>query len=298
MKNNKFQARLVEGEVLIADGAMGTGLQGMGLPIGTAPEAWVLERSDAIQMLSTQFVQAGAEILLTCTFGGTRMRLAQSGLAQDFETVNRQAVEITRSAAKGTDVLVGGSMGPLGILLKPYGEISIERAEAEFSAQAVLLSDAGVDLIVIETQYAINEASAAIRGVRAADADIPIICSFSFDRNAHTWMGNSVKDIVDAISKLPVDVLGINCGRSLKDNIEVLQQMKQLTDLPIWFKPNAGIPVMEEDGVSRYPVTPAEMGAAVSGWLEAGVKIVGGCCGTSPAHLAAISDQVRQCRTH
>lgn len=292
----KFLELLAAGEVLISDGAVGTGLQQIGLPIGAAPESWVLENPGSILELHNQFIQAGAEIILTCTFGGTRARLAEFHLEAKFAAVNRQAVEIARTAAEGRDVLVAGSIGPLGFRLAPDGTMSVDAARTEFSKQAELLCDEGVDLIVIETQYCVNEARAAVNGVRSVDEDIPIVCSFSFDRDACTWTGEGLEDIVAVIGSMAVDVLGINCGLSLTQNLEALKRLGQLTDKPIWFKPNAGIPVMNEDGVPIYPIAPVEMGAAVPRWIEAGAQIVGGCCGTSPVHLREISKQVRRWR--
>lgn len=298
MTNNGFLAQLAAGEILISDGATGTNLQEMGLPIGTAPEVWVIENPDAIRALNQQFIRAGAEILLTCTFGGTCLRLRAAGLDEDFGVLNSRAVEITRGAARGTDVLVAGSIGPLGHRVTPHGDVSEAAAEGEFTAQAELLCAGGVDLIVIETMYDVNEASAAVSGVRHVDRDIPIVCSFSFDRDYRIWTGERIEDIAGIVGKMSVDVLGINCGCSPAENLEILGKLKKLTDKPIWFKPNAGLPKINEDGVPIYPVTPAEMGAAVPAWIEAGAQIVGGCCGSSPAHLAAISEQVNRWRTH
>jgi len=296
MKNRDFLRQLSAKKVLISDGATGTSLQQMGLPLGAAPEGWVLDKPDAIATLNRQFIDAGAEILLTCTFGGTRLRLAESGLGEHFEEVNRRAVEIASAAVRGTGVLVAGSIGPLGRRVVPQGDIRADLAEAAFAAQARLLCTAGVDLIVIETQYDINEANTAVSGVRGVDRDIPIVCSFSFDQGAQTWAGSSLEGIARIVGGMAVDVLGINCGRSLLENLEILMMLRSLTDKPIWFKPNAGLPEVDDNGMPVYPVSPEEMGLAVPAWIEAGAQIVGGCCGTSPAHLAAISDQVFQWR--
>jgi 5-methyltetrahydrofolate--homocysteine methyltransferase len=152
-----------------------------------------------------------------------------------------------------------------------------------------LLVDAGVDLLVIETQFDLTEASAAVRAVRAVDGEIPLVCSFSYDRGTRTMMGVRPEAMAETIGALAVDALGINCGRSLEENLQALGQLRQATDKPIWFKPNAGMPEMDEDGKPSYSVSPAEMGALVPGWLAAGAQLVGGCCGTSPEHLAEIA---------
>lgn len=289
MVNVEFLEKLSSGRTLVSDGATGTNLQKMGLPVGAAAETWVLERPDAISDLNRSFIEAGADIILTCTFGATKMRLAASKMIEDYETINHRAVEITKAAADEFDVLVAGSIGPTGEMLEPMGTMTIEAAEADFRDQAKLLSDDGVDLIVIETQFDLNEAVAAVRGVRAADGDIPLVCSFSFDRGTRTMMGVKPEDFATTIGALDVDLLGINCGRSLEDNLACLAQLSEATDKPIWFKPNAGLPGMDDDGLPTYAITPEAMAAQVNDWLAAGARVIGGCCGTSPDHLAAIA---------
>jgi 5-methyltetrahydrofolate--homocysteine methyltransferase len=293
MTEKGFLNRLNEGEVLVSDGATGTNLQEKGLPVGSAAEIWVLENPEAIQALNRTFIDAGSDILLTCTFGGTKLRLSASNLEGQFEEINRKAIEITRQAAQGQDVLVAGSIGPLGHMLAPLGTVSVEEAEENFREQARLLIEGGVDLVVIETQFDINEALAAVRGVRAVDSDVPLVCSFSYDRGTRTMMGVKPEDMAAQIGELPVEVLGVNCGRSLSENLEALKQLRAATEKPIWFKPNAGLPETDEEGNATYSVTPPEMGALVPAWMEAGAQIVGGCCGTSPAHLSAIASAVR-----
>lgn len=292
MVKRDFLKRIQAGDVLVSDGATGTNLQRVGLPVGAAAEAWVLENPAAIQDLNRAFIQAGADILLTCTFGATQRRLEASSLEGQFEAVNRQAVEITRAAADGQDVLVAGSMGPLGHMLAPLGLVTVEEAEANYRDQAALLCEGGVDLIVIETQFDLNEASAAVRGVRAVAPDIPLVCSFSYDRGTHTMMGVTPVEMAAEIGAQDVDVLGINCGRSLDNNLVALNQLRGATDKPLWFKPNAGLPEVNADGQATYAVTPEQMGTLALDWILAGAQVVGGCCGTSPAHIAQIALQV------
>lgn len=289
MDYKKFLDRLEAGEILVSDGATGTNLQQRGLPIGAAAEQWVLDNPDAVQSLNRDFIEAGADILLTCTFGGTRLRLSASNLQDQFETINLRAVELTKKAVQGLDVLVAGSIGPTGHMLAPLGTLSEAEAEANFRDQAELLLEGGVDLIVIETQFDLSEASAAIRGVRSVGGDIPLVCSFSYDRGTRTMMGVTPEKMAAEIGLMDVDVLGVNCGRSLEENLEALRYLGAATAKPIWFKPNAGLPDTDEDGKPTYSVSPEEMGALVPTWLEAGAQIVGGCCGTSPAHLAKIA---------
>lgn len=294
MSKSDFLERLSKGEVLVSDGATGTNLQKMGLPVGAAGEVWVQDNPDAIRQLNNAFIEAGSNVVLTCTFGATRLRLSASGLDGDDEIINRRAVAITKEAVGERDVFVGGSIGPTGQLLAPLGTVTTEEAEDDFRHQAQFLVEAGVDLIVIETQFDLNEATAAVRGVRSVDSAIPLVCSFSYDRGTRTMMGVRPEAMAELIGTMPVDVLGVNCGRSLEENLEVLRQLRQVTDLPIWFKPNAGMPEMDEQGNPRYSVTPEEMGALVPEWIAAGAQIVGGCCGTSPAHLEEITRAARR----
>jgi methionine synthase I (cobalamin-dependent) len=177
-------------------------------------------------------------------------------------------------------------------MLAPLGTVSVEEAEENFREQAQLLIESGVDLIVIETQFDINEALAAVRGVRDIDPKIPLVCSFSYDRGVRTMMGVKPSGMAADIGAAAVDILGVNCGRSLDENLQVLTRLREATEKPIWFKPNAGMPETDEEGKPTYSVTPEEMGSLVPAWLEAGAQILGGCCGTSPAHLEAIAKAV------
>ncbi len=291
-----FLERIKAGDVLTADGATGTNLQVRGLTMGTPAEVWVLERPEEILGLHRSFIQAGSDIILTCTFGGTSVRLENAGLADQVADLNHKAAHLAReAAAEVTDrpVLVAGSLGPLGHLLKPFGPLEPEVALAAYREQAQALAEAGVDLLVIETQFDLSEAQAAIEGVKAV-SNLPLVCSFSFDRGTRTMMGVKPSQIGQHLPDLGVDMIGINCGRSLDENLKSLQELHAATDLPIWFKPNAGLPELDAEGSPVYSLTPKEMGAQVSEWVEAGASVVGGCCGTSPEHLHQIALAARK----
>lgn len=292
MTSKSFLERLQSGQILVLDGATGTNLQRRGLPVGTPSDLWVMDNPDAVTELHRQFAEAGSDIILTNTFGSSRLHLGHAGLADRFEQTNRRAVELARQVADTTGALVGGSMGPLGEMLQPYGLLSEQDAEAAYTEQARVLSEAGVDLLVVETQYDLNEARAAIRGARSVTG-LPIVCSFSYDRGTRTMMGVKPSQVGSELSEMGVAALGINCGRSLEDNLKALKELRQATGLPVWFKPNAGLPRTDEDGSLHYEVTPEMMAAHVAEWVEAGAQLVGGCCGTSPEHLKAIAQAVR-----
>lgn len=286
---SNFIQHIQQGGRWISDGATGTNLLARGLPRGRTGESWVLENPQAIRQLHQDFIQAGAQIILTCTFGANVYRLEDCNLAGQTIEINHRAVEIAKQAAENRAVLVAGSIGPLGKLLKPFGPLSEEEALSAYSEQATALCNAGVDLLVIETQFDLNEATIAVRGARM-NCPVPLVVSFSYDRGSRTMMGVNASQMSRAMSRLDVDVLGINCGKSLEDNLVVLKELRAASNLPIWFKPNAGLPVVNDQGETHYTLTPQEMGNQVSSWLEAGANIVGGCCGTSPDHLRAIAE--------
>jgi 5-methyltetrahydrofolate--homocysteine methyltransferase len=287
-----FLERLRGGEILVSDGATGTNLQQRGLARGVAAEQWVLENPTQIMQLHRDFIQAGSDIILTSTFGATSIRLAATGLEARAAEVNRQAVSLARQVAGTSGALVGGSIGPSGQLLKPLGPLDEAEAVAAFAAQAQTLAEAGVDLLVIETQFDLGEAKAAIQGVRSVTA-LPLVVSFSYDRGTRTMMGVRPATMAAELAELGVNVLGINCGRSLEDNFKALGELRSSTTLPIWFKPNAGLPVLDANANPTYTTSPEMMGSVAPTWLAAGAQIVGGCCGTSPAHLAAIAQAVK-----
>ncbi len=287
-----FLERIRAGQVWIADGATGTNLQQRGLPPGQPGEVFVLHHPQAVEELAREFVIAGAQIILTCTFGGNRVRLRRAGLEDELVIINQRAVELARRAAQGSQVLVGGSMGPSGEMMQPYGTLGEEEVRQSFAEQARILNESGVDLLILETFYDLSEARAAVEGVRSV-SKLPLVLSFSYDRGRKTMMGIGPTRMAEAAAGWSVDVLGINCGRSLEDNLANLRELRAVTSLPIWFKPNAGLPVSDEQGGLAYTVQPQDMAESVPEWLGGGAQIVGGCCGTSPAHLRAIAEAVQ-----
>ena len=292
MNNNTFLAVLHSGRRLVSDGATGSNLIARGLPHGTTAEHWVLDQPDQILRLHEEFIAAGADLILTCTFGATSLRLAGSSIAGRAVEVNQHAVQLARQAVGDRSVWVAGSLGPVGGLLKPYGPLEPAAVTEAYAEQARALTGAGVDLLAIETQFDLGEAKAAIQGVRSV-SDLPLICSFSYDRGRRTMMGVSPTQAARQLADLGVDAIGINCGRSLEENLQNLVELRQVTSLPIWFKPNAGLPQVDEQNRTSYSVTPAEMGAQAPAWLAAGAQIIGGCCGTTPEHLAQIARAVK-----
>jgi 5-methyltetrahydrofolate--homocysteine methyltransferase len=282
-----FLDRLAERTVLLADGATGTNYQNMGIEPGLAPEEWIFDAPDRVQELHRRFVEAGSDLVLTCTFGATTPRLADGPLAGRTSEVNARAAELAREAA-GADRLVAGSLGPTGLLVEPYGVLTRETAVGAYAEQARALADGGVDLLVLETFFALEEALWAIEGVQKT-TDLPLVASFSFDQGTHTMMGVSPTEVVAAVEPLGVAALGANCGRSLDDTDAIVREfLAAAPTTALWVKPNAGVPHIEGDTVV-YDAEPDQLAEHVRGYVDRGVRIVGGCCGSTPEHVAAIA---------
>jgi 5-methyltetrahydrofolate--homocysteine methyltransferase len=292
-RTERFLARLRAGEVLLADGATGTMLQHEGLEAGRVPEAWLFDRPDQIRALHRGYIQAGADIILTCSFGGTRYRLAGDGLADRVVEVNRRAAELAREVAEaaGSDpVFVAGDMGPTGELLKPLGQVTAEEVAAAYAEQAAGLVAGGADFLLIETMSDLGEAQAAIEGARrvTCSSSLPIICTFSFDTHGRTMMGLRPAQAASEIGPL-VEGVGANCGRDPAEFPAFVQAMRGAARGAIlWAKPNAGLPRMVDDR-AVYEATPEYMAEIALQLRDAGAQVIGGCCGTTPAHIAAMA---------
>ena len=278
---------LVEPGVLIADGATGTFLQQAGLPRGMAPERWNLENPEAILSLHRSYLDAGSQVILTNSFGGNRYRLARHRLAEQAHELNRIAAQLAVQAA-GTTAWVLGDMGPLGELLAPLGPVSYEDAVATFSEQAAALAEGGVDGVLIETMSDLEEAKAAVEGARRA-TDLPVLVTMSFDTHGRTMMGVTPEQAAHALWTLGVDVIGANCGHSLPENLEAIRAMREAEPQAVLMaKPNAGLPHTEGNTL-RYDVTPEIMADYALRFVALGVKIFGGCCGSTPEHIRAVA---------
>jgi len=290
---HKLIDKLTKVGFLISDGATGTNLQHRGLAKGLPGEVWVIENPRAIQLLHKDFLTAGSDIILSCTFGASFLRLNQHNLAERQEEIIEIAVGLAKDAIGAENKFVAGSMGPLGQLLQPLGTLTTEEAFQAYQTQAQLLTKAGVDILLVETQFDLAEATVAIDACRSCST-LPIICSFSFDRGTRTMMGTKPEAFAEAMMEKQVDIIGINCGRSLDDNLKVLHTIKQNTDLPLWFKPNAGLPSVDEQGNTVYGTTPAQMAEMAVKARSMGASIIGGCCGSTPEHIASITTALKQ----
>ncbi len=280
---------------LVADGAMGTALMAAGLEAGACGEFWNVARPDAILRVQRRYVEAGADCIITNTFGASRVMLARHGHAALVKEINAAAVRIARQAFEGAgrDGWVLGDIGPLGALLEPYGDLSEATARAALEEQAAALVEAGADGIIIETETSLEETGLAIDAAKAAGAR-SVVASFAYDLSTDgtfyvTMMGVLPDKAAQFCEERGADVVGLNCGTSMDMGAvaAVVRAYRAATQLPTMGQPNAGNPVLEH-GKVVYRQTPAEMAAALPDVLEAGTNIIGSCCGSTYEHTAVI----------
>jgi len=274
--------RLLCEQLLIFDGAMGTMLQGLGLKGGDLAEKYNLERPEVIAGIHRAYVEAGAQAVTTNTFSANRFKLAGSGL--DLAAVIKAAVEIARKAA--ADRLVALDVGPLGQLMEPYGTLSFETAYEAFAEQIRAGAAAGADLVLVETMSDLYEAKAAVLAARE-NTDLPVFCTMTFQANGRTLTGADPMTVVNVLQSLGVDALGINCSLGPEEVAPLMEAMLRYAQVPIMVQPNAGLPQLLGNE-TVFPVMPAEFAAYGCGMAAKGARILGGCCGTTPAHIEAL----------
>jgi 5-methyltetrahydrofolate--homocysteine methyltransferase len=292
MRREDFLSRLQTGRVIVADGAMGTMLQEAGLPPGMPPEGWLLQNPGAVSGVHRAYIEAGCDLILTCTFGATRPRLKRGGLGDRVSEINRRAVAVAREAT-ADGVLVAGDIGPLGEFLAPLGTLTYAEAVDIFAEQAAALVAGGVDLLYIETMAALDEVQAAVEGALQASEGTPVTATLSFDSHGRTNMGVRPEEAAEVLLDSGVDALGANCGATLEMTLGAVEAMHRVApEMPLIVKPNAGKPRLVGDEVV-YDATPQDMASYARRFVDLGARIVGGCCGSTPEHIAAIARAVR-----
>ena len=284
----------LEKSVLTSDGAMGTMLQERGLTDGGSPELWNVEKPAVIQAVLEEYVDAGARLITTNTFGGTRGRLAMHGLESRVYELNKAGAEIAKQVTMhhpGTYVM--GDVGPTGDLLEPMGTLTVEGAEEIFTEQIRGLVDGGVDAILIETMSDLSEVEAAVKAARQVAPHLPVIATMSFDTNLRTMMGVKPAQAVKILSSLGVRIIGANCGRGMDEMRLIAREMVEARPEGVFIiaQSNAGLPVLVGD-TFQYQGTPEEMAKFADEMQELGVNVIGSCCGSTPAHTAAIAKAV------
>jgi 5-methyltetrahydrofolate--homocysteine methyltransferase len=293
MPDFKITEALDKGQILVSDGAWGTFLQKKGMQPGECPEAWCLDRPDDVRQIAASYAEAGADMVETNSFGGTSFKLEHYELADKAAEINEAAARLSREAA-GPDKWVIGSVGPTGKILM-MGDVSEEEIYEAFKTQARALEKGGADAVCVETMSAIDEAVLAVKAAKENTA-LEVICTFTFERTVNgeyrTMMGVAPNDMVAALLDAGTDIIGTNCGNGMERMVDIVKEIRaNAPEIPILVHANAGAPV-NVNGVDTFPETPEDMKNRVPPLVEAGANIVGGCCGTTPIHIAAIKAAV------
>lgn len=275
--------------VVLADGAMGTMLHARGVSFEKCFDELNLTNPDAVSQLHREYVEAGSRLILSNTFGANRFKLGKHGLERQIAEINRAGVELAKRAVPTSvsDVLIGGDVGPLGVRIAPFGRVKPDQARAAFAEQIEALCESGADLIVIETVsdlYEIQEAARAAKQV----CSLPLVASVTFTRDDRTLLGDDPMRVARTLNDSGADVIGVNCSGGPAQLLRILRQMRQaVPNARYWIKPNAGWPE-QVGGRIMYPADPAYFAEYALSFREAGARIIGGCCGTTPQHIAAM----------
>jgi 5-methyltetrahydrofolate--homocysteine methyltransferase len=281
---------LKAGHPILLDGGMGTSLYTAGIEPGVAPDEWNLTHPDVIRGIHRAYIEAGSQVILTNTFGGNRYRLAFNDLGDRVADINRVGAQLARAEADaaGHTVLVAGSVGPTGQLMEPYGTLTRANAQEAFAEQAAALVDGGVDLLWIETMSDLDEVEAAVNGAREV-CDLEVAATLSFGMNSHTMMGVSPAQAIERLRPLDLVAIGANCGTGSPDAEQAVEAMRAVhPGATLIAKPNAGLPE-ESNGEFIYSEGPSEMAGHARLLNDLGAGLIGGCCGSTPAHLRAMA---------
>jgi 5-methyltetrahydrofolate--homocysteine methyltransferase len=289
---NKLETLLHEDGVIVADGAMGTMLISEGLKQGEAPHLWNLEYPERVARIHRAYLDAGSKLLLTNTFSANPFRMLQQDSSSSLIELNQAGARILRSEvdAAGENAIVAGDIGPSGKMLAPYGELSFEEAKAGFAQQAAGLIDGGVDVLWIETMAALEEVRAAFEGIREASDDIPILTTMTFDTQGRTMMGVTPEQAAHALQVMGAAAIGGNCGKGPDEMVAAIEEMhRTIPDAILITKANAGLPEVI-DGETVYNAEPSSMATYALQAFNAGARIIGACCGSTPAHIRAMAE--------
>ena len=293
MNKGKFLDRLKNGEILVSDGAFGTMLIQRGMRAGECPEFLNIKKPELIKEIARLYLDAGAEIIHTFTFGASPMKLSEYGLEDKTEEINERAVLNVRKVA-GNRAYISGSCGPSGRILKPYGNTDPDVLYWFFVRQMEALIGAGVDMVTVETMTDLYEAAFAVKAAKHVSPQTPVIATMTFDetpRGFYTVMGVTVQKAAEGLREAGADIIGSNCGNGIENMIKIAREFKQVTTLPVMIQSNAGKPKLIGNTVN-YPETPEFFAEKTRELIDAGVSIIGGCCGTTQEHIRAIKNVV------
>jgi 5-methyltetrahydrofolate--homocysteine methyltransferase len=290
----KITDKIKQGKIMISDGAWGTFLQQKGLKIGECPEEWNLTHPDEVLDIAKSYIDAGADMIETNSFGGTRFKLEKFGLADKVFELNKAAAEISRKAAD--DKFVLGSVGPTGKILM-MGDVTEEEMYEAFKEQAVGLEAGGADAIMIETMSDLDEAILAIRAAKE-NTGCEVFCTMTFEKTVtgefRSMMGVSPTEMVQILIDAGAELIGANCGNGIAGMVGIVEEIRKANpDIPILVHANAGMPVYQ-DGETVFPEKPEEMAALVPKIIAAGANVIGGCCGTTPEHICKLRSVVNE----
>ena len=280
---NELSAR----RVLLLDGATGSCLRSMGMPVGVSTELWALEHPDAILTLQRSYVEAGSDIIYAPTFSANRLGLSMYGLEDRLAEINAGLVSLSRKAAAGR-ALVAGDLTTTGKALEPKGDLTYQQLLDVYAEQIDILAHAGSDLLVAETMLSIDETMAAVEAAHSV-CDLPIMCSMTLEADGQLLFGGSAVDAVESLQALGAAAVGLNCSVGPDQLEAVVSSMKSVATVPLIVKPNAGMPVVDDRGVAHYSMTPDDFAASMKKLLWRGARLVGGCCGTSPEYIQALA---------
>src|SRR5580693_3352602 len=284
-------ARIKQSAVL-CDGAMGTLLYAKGIFINRCYDELNISQPDLIRGIHHEYLQAGAEIIETNTFGGNSFRLARHSMTSQVREINFAGARLAREAAKSFDVWVAGSVGPLGTRIEPLGKTSFQEARDAFREQIEALVEGGVDLLILETFGYLEEIHQAILAARDVKPDLPIVAQVTIDEDGNTLDGSAPQIFVPKLEEWGPDVIGCNCSVGPVAMYEAIERIRALTSLPLSAQPNAGIP-RSVDGRNIYLCSPEYMASSARKFVAAGVRLVGGCCGTTPEHIRVMKSALR-----
>ena len=286
MTRSEFAA-LVQHGVVFLDGATGSNLMKAGMPRGVCTEQWNLEHPEVIQSLQRDYVVAGSQIVYAPTFTGSAPYLEQHGLADRLEEINRRLVALSR-AAVGEHVCVAGDMTTIG-----RADCSYEELLSVYTRQAKALAAAGVDLFVIETMMGLEETMAALEACKMV-SELPVMCTMSVTADGMLYFGGSIYDAAPQLEGFGADAVGINCSCGPAQMLTVVRSLADMLTVPVIAKPNAGMPIIDENGNAIYSMGPEEFAVHMKALHEAGARILGGCCGTDPAYIRAVRQIIKE----